>query len=69
MPPSLDYHHHLQVFVSNDVWDGLKTPSIQAYIGNVLTVCRPVGRPHWYNLLHAAIVAELGSEDILIKLY
>ena len=68
-PPSFDYHQRLLVFVSNDVRDGLKTLSIQTYVENIVSMWRPVSRLYGCDFCYAAILNEVRSEDILIKLY
>ncbi len=43
--PALNDHHHLLIFIRNDMRDGLKALSVQAYVEDIVPVCRLTSHP------------------------
>ena len=67
-PPALNGNYYLLKFVCYDVWNSMETLLIYINFEKVVSVCRRIYWSHWCHLLHVAICAQVGSEDVSVEL-
>ena len=67
--PALNNDCHDLMFIFDYVRYGCESPSVQAHGEDIITVCCPVNRFCFGDVLDFAVFYEVGCQDLLIQLY